>query len=121
MQDTGGEADIFWHRRLRRTRPGFAVTAVSPLSLHTRVVQAPGVLAAPGEDELLLIREALNDCFALQGSGVAIWEAAARPVCVGEICDALLLLYAVDRGACESQVLSTVEALLDQGLFACVP
>lgn len=92
-----------------------------PLSLRTRIVQAHGVLAAPGEDELLLIREALNDCYALQGSGIAIWEAAAHPVCVGEICDALLRLYAVDQDACESQVLRAVQALLDEGLFACAP
>jgi hypothetical protein len=108
-------------RRRRRPRFNPGVTAPSPLSLDTRIVQAVGVLAAAAEDELLLIREQTDACFALRGSGVAIWEAAREPVSVAEMCASLLRLYAVDRATCEAQVLGTVEALLDQGLFEVAP
>lgn len=86
-----------------------------------RVVQTRGVLAAAADDELLLIREDPSGCFVLRGSGVSIWEAAREPVCVADLCERLLQLYAVDRATCEAQVLGAVEALLDQGLFEHAP
>ena len=87
------------------------------LSLRCCVVQAPGILAAASDDELLLIREETSDCYALKGSGVDIWEAARQPIAVAEICEALRRLYAVDRETCERNVLRQVEELLHQDLF----
>lgn len=87
------------------------------LSVSCRVVQAAGILAAPSDGELLLIREETSDCYALQGSGVDIWEAARQPIAVAGICEALRRLYAVAPETCESNVLRQVEELLDQGLF----
>jgi hypothetical protein len=107
-----GEPDVVEpHGRQREGRAVF--------SLRSRIVQASGVLAAPADGELLLIREETNACYALRGSGVDVWDAARRPVRVGDICDALVGIYAVDRSTCESQVLRTVEELVGQGLFVC--
>lgn len=87
------------------------------LSVRCRVVQAPGVLAAPADGELLLIREETSDCYVLKGSGVDIWEAARQPVAVADICATLRHLYEVDPETCEKNVLRQVEELLHQGLF----
>jgi hypothetical protein len=88
------------------------------LSPGARVVQAPGILAAPSESELLLVREETSDCYALRGSGIEIWEAARQPVRLDQICDALQQVYEVDRGTCERNVMHQVEELLRQGLLA---
>jgi hypothetical protein len=66
---------------------------------------------------LLLIREETDECYALRGSAMDIWEAARQPIGVGEICDALRRIYAVDAETCETNVLRQVEELLAQGLF----
>jgi hypothetical protein len=87
------------------------------LSVHCRVVQAPGVLAAPSDGELLLIREETSDCYVLRGSGADIWEAARQPVTVAGICEALRRLYEVDPETCKTNVLRQVEELLHQDLF----
>ena len=92
-------------------------TTKGRLSIGCQVVQSPGVLAAPSQGEMLLIREETAECYALRGAGVDIWEAARRPAAIGDICAALLRTYAVDAETCERNVLSQVEELLDQGLF----
>jgi hypothetical protein len=89
------------------------------VSLHSRIVQAGGVLAALADGELLLIHEHRDDCYALRGIGVEVWEAAGQPIRVEQICEALLRTYAVDRETCERSVLETVHALLGEGLFVC--
>jgi hypothetical protein len=91
--------------------------AAIPTALDSLVVQASGVLAAPGDGELLLVREETDECYALRGSGVDIWTAAREPTSVGGICDRLVARYAIDRGACERAVLGTVEELVRNRLF----
>jgi hypothetical protein len=87
------------------------------VSLRSLVIQAGGVLAAPADGELLLIREATDECYALRGSGVEIWAAARQTTSVADICDRLLRVYAIDRPDCERAVLRAVEELVDNGLL----
>ena len=90
-------------------------------SIRWRVVQSPDVLAAQSDGELLLIREETAECFVLRGSGVDIWGAARNPAAIGDICEVLRRIYAVDAETCERNVIRQVEELLGQGLFLRAP
>ena len=89
----------------------------TPLSLASKVVQANGVMAAPGEGEIMLIREDRGDCFILRGSGIQIWQAARQDVSLDAIHAALMDMYDVDADICRADILSGVEELLSAGLL----
>jgi len=96
---------------------GEGTQAPAGVSLRSLVIQAGGVLAAPADGELLLIREATDECYALRGSGVEIWAAARETISVADICDRLLRVYAIERPNCERAVLRAVGELVDNGLL----
>jgi hypothetical protein len=112
-----------WPRRTgdRTIAKGEAIERGGPgegrLSAECRIVQAPGVLAAPSDGELLLIREPTSAAYVLRGSGADIWNAARQPVRIADVRDQLMTDYDVDSQTCEVSLLRIVEELLREHLF----
>jgi len=49
--------------------------------------------------------------------GLAVWNMIARPIVVGEIVDAMIAQYDVDRARCERDLLALLAKLDERGLI----
>jgi hypothetical protein len=54
--------------------------------------------------------------FALDGTGLRVWECLTEPVSVGRIVEQLLDQYEVDREQCETEVIFFLSEMMKNGL-----
>jgi hypothetical protein len=90
----------------------------APLSL-TSVVQLSGDhIAAPVDDELVVLSIERGSYYGLDGIGSEIWRRLATPIRVDALCDGLAQRYDADRATIEKDVMSLLERLVGEGLVS---
>jgi hypothetical protein len=87
------------------------------LSPTTAITQDPGPVSTVVDGEVLMMSADSGTYFGLNAVGSRIWELAARPITVRELCDRLREEYDVFAEQCEGEVLGYLEQLLDRGLI----
>jgi hypothetical protein len=88
----------------------------APLSL-TSVVQLSGDhIAAPVDDEIVILSIERGAYYGLDDTGSEIWRRLAAPVRVDALCDSLAVRYDADRATIERDVLVLLEKLITEGL-----
>lgn len=67
-------------------------------------------------DEVVMLRIQDGLCFGLNRIGSVVWRHLEHETSIGNLCDALLREYEVDRKTCESQVLALIGEVESEGL-----
>jgi len=86
-----------------------------------RVARSGGAIFAEVDDEVVALDVARGLCYGFNGVASRVWDLIDPPATVGEVCDALLARYAVDRATCESQVIDLIVELRAEGLVVIQP
>lgn len=92
-------------------RPNSALTPATPVVRNNKVVDAE----IDGEVVALHIEK--GACYGLNKVGSRVWQLAAMPRRVADICQTLRDEYDVSAATCEEQVLALLEGLRAEGLI----
>lgn len=88
------------------------------MELGTRLSVPTHVISRSVGDEVVLLDLQTGLYFGVDPVGRRIWELAADGRSLGEIVDALLAEFDVERPAAEADVLAFASLLVDRGLLA---
>jgi hypothetical protein len=91
------------------------------LSLASRVRRSEDQIAAPVDDEIIILSVERGSYFGLDDIGSDIWERLATPMRVDALCDALAAEYDADRATIERDVLALLDKLAAAGLVSTAP
>lgn len=68
------------------------------------------------DDEVVMLRIQDGLCFGLNRIGSVVWRHLKHETSIGNVCDALLRDYEIDRMTCESQVFALIGELESEHL-----
>ena len=86
------------------------------ITLETVLRRSPDVLSSPVENELVMMDIERGMYYSLNAVGIDIWDRLAEPMQVVDLCAQLQQVYAVDRAACEADVLAILSDMASSGL-----
>ena len=86
-----------------------------PISLNTVVAQAAECLTADVRDEAVVMAVQTSQYVALNTVGKDIWQRAASPSRVEDICASLAAEYDAPRAEIDADVLEFVQKMVDAG------
>jgi hypothetical protein len=89
-----------------------------PLSLTSVVQLNSDHIAAPVDDEIVILSIERGSYYGLDDIGSEIWQRLATPVRVDTLCDALTVKYDAERSIIERDVLTLLEKLITEGLVS---
>jgi len=87
-----------------------------PLSLSSIVQLSSDHIAAPVDNEIVILSIKRGAYYGLNDVGSDIWQRLAAPVRVDALCDLLAEKYNADRATIERDVLALLEKLMAEGL-----
>jgi len=88
------------------------------MNLGTRLSVPPQVMSRRVGDETVLLDLESGLYFGVDRVGQRIWELAGNGKTVGEIVDAIVGEFEVDRSQAEADVLDFAETLVERGLLS---
>jgi len=91
------------------------------INLDTRVTQAPDILTADVEEELVMLSLATDVYVALDAMAKRIWEALQGPITAAELCQSLLAEFEVLPETCQQDVLRLLNQLHEHQLIQIAP
>jgi hypothetical protein len=68
-------------------------------------------------DQVVALSVTSGTCYGLNTVGSRIWHLMAKPVRVGDLCDALQKEFDVDHDTCEREVLDLLKEALAEGMI----
>ncbi|HEX4278869.1 MAG TPA: PqqD family protein [Bryobacteraceae bacterium] len=92
--------------------------ASSPIDSRSIVVTTSAIPFARLDDDMLAIDERAGFCYSMNASAVRVWELAANPMSVGDICAALCQEFAVEPDTCVRDVSELLTAMRDAGFVS---
>lgn len=81
------------------------------------VAQSSGLISSSVSGQTALMSVANGAYYGLDPVGSRIWELIAEPRTVGSVCERLLAEFEVDPAKCETQVLTFLQQLSNDGLL----
>lgn len=90
------------------------------MDLVTIIYHLPDLIASDMEGDTVMMRIESGEYFGLGGAGSRIWELLEFPLYVQDVIDTLCTEFEVDEAACQADVLTFAEALLQNQLIAVV-
>jgi hypothetical protein len=75
-----------------------------------------GLMEAEVDGEMVGLHIESGTCYGFNGTAYRIWQLVEQPVRLSQLCAALSAEYAVDPGACETDVRLLLEDLGQSGL-----
>lgn len=90
--------------------------ATSPLKDDTTLVTTDGPVATRVPGETVILDADSGRYFGLDGVGSRVWELLATPTRFGDLVDAVVAEYDVERSRCEGDLRSLVADLRKAGL-----
>jgi hypothetical protein len=89
-----------------------------PLGLTSVVQWSSDQLAAPVDDEMVILSIERGAYFGLDDIGTEIWQHLATPVSIESLCNVLIAKYDADRPTIEQDVISFLERLVTERLIS---
>lgn len=86
------------------------------IGLDTVLVRGSEHVETKMVGQTVMMSIARGKYFALDGTGQCIWECLAEPVSIGQIIERLLDQFEVDREQCETEVISFLNEMMENGL-----
>ncbi len=93
----------------------------APLTPASFVVRSNNLVQAEVNGEIVALHIEKGVCYGLNKVGSRVWELAALPVHVCDICSTLSKEYDVAPDTCESDVIALLEGLRAEGLIDALP
>ena len=87
-----------------------------PLTLTSVVARSADQISAEVDGETLLMSIERGKYYGMDAVGSRIWALLEQPRSIGEICDALMASFEVEREHCQRDVIAFVRDLLEQNL-----
>ena len=87
------------------------------LTLNSIVQRDPEIIGAEADQDLIMVSIATGYYYGVSDVAREIWDAIESPKRVSNLVDDLKASYRVDAVLCESETLSFLEALFDEGLL----
>lgn len=81
------------------------------LELHHIIARSQSLVAAPMDDEIVMMNIERGEYLGLDSLASKIWEMTETPIKISDICERLLALYDVEHEQCEQDVLVFVNRL----------
>lgn len=97
-----------------------AMSQTSELHRDSIVCHSPDAVAAEVDGEVVALDAKRGFCFGLNRTGSRVWQLAAQPLSVAEICAQLTARFDIDGDACETDVLELLAGLKSEGLISVV-
>ena len=86
------------------------------LSLTSIVQLSDEQIAAPVDDETVILSVQRGSYYGLDSIGTEIWQRLAAPIQVASLCNQIMEKYDADRVTIERDVLALLEKLISEGL-----
>lgn len=87
------------------------------IALQNVVAQSSDPICAEVDGEVVMMSIAKGNYYGLDAVGGRVWQLIATPSTVAAVCETLMAEFAVERAACEADVLRFLEDLRAQGLI----
>lgn len=84
---------------------------MSQINPDIRYARRDEIVAAPVENELVMMSIERDAYFGLDELGSRVWTLLESPASIGEICDQLMAEYEVDASECRTVVAGLLEEL----------
>jgi hypothetical protein len=88
-----------------------------PIDLDATICREPEPLEGDIDQETVLLSVEKGAYYQLNGVGSRVWALASTPIRVSEVVDRLVEEFDVSRSACETEVLTFVKTLCEEGLI----
>lgn len=89
----------------------------SSIQLHSTVTRSPEPVSSEIDDDLVILSVERGRYYGTEVVGQRIWALLAAPICVDNLCDALMAEFKVERAICEQEVLAFLSQLQAEGLI----
>jgi len=89
----------------------------SSIQLHSTVTRSPEPVSSEIDDDLVILSVERGRYYGTEVVGQRIWTLLAAPICVDNLCDALMAEFKVERAICEQEVLAFLSQLQAEGLI----
>ena len=86
------------------------------LTLNSIVQREPEIIAAEADRDLIMVSISTGYYYGLSDVAREIWDSIEHPKLVSDLIDELKASYSVPSAVCESDTLSFLQALLEEGL-----
>jgi hypothetical protein len=96
---------------------GLGNMAPTDLTAASVVAHNDNILHADIDHEVVALSVTSGTCYGLNTVGSRIWHLMAKPVRVGDLCDALQKEFDVDHDTCEREVLDLLKVALAEGMI----
>ena len=106
------------HAALLNIKPKLFAKMATPLSLASFVHSSSDQIAAPVNDEIVILSIERGSYYGLDDIGSEIWQRLATPIRIDALCDALAAKYDADRPTIERDVFAFLEKLVADGLIS---
>jgi hypothetical protein len=93
---------------------------MTTISRETTLVRCGHLIAAPVENDLVMVDVERGYYYALDDIGTQAWEHLAAPISVAELCTLLLANFDVTPEQCEADVLAFLTELHQEGMVQIV-
>jgi coenzyme PQQ synthesis protein D (PqqD) len=90
---------------------------MSTINLTSRVTQSQEQVSCELDDELVLMSVKNGKYYSMNPMACTIWKLLENPLKVSALCDLLQQDYQVNRMDCEKEVMSFLNAFLDEGVI----
>jgi len=80
-------------------------------ALGSTVVRVGNLPSYKVDDSLIFLDREGGYCYALNATGTRIWDLIAEPVTVATVCESLCSEFAVEKEACERDVIEILNAM----------
>ena len=89
-----------------------------PLNSTTLITRNPNLVAAEIDGDLVMMSIEQGEYFGITGVGSRSWELLATPTTVADIARVICTEYAVEEAACQADMQTFVEELIQLGLVS---
>jgi hypothetical protein len=87
------------------------------LTLNSIIQRDTEVITAEADQDLIMVSIATGHYYGVSDVAREIWDAIEHPKRVSDLVDDLTASYLIDSSSCGDQILSFLEALLDERLL----
>jgi hypothetical protein len=88
------------------------------VDLHTLVARSDSLVSSAIEGEVTMMNIQTGKYYGLTTVGARIWALLEHPMPVAAVCDQLMAEYRVGRETCESEVLTFLRRMADEGVVS---
>ena len=74
-------------------------------------------VAAEVDGEIVVLNVRRGFCYGLNRTGTRVWNLAAAPIAISDVCAQLIDEFEIDADQCEADVLELVAGMRDEGLI----